>query len=455
MNNKQREHFGSRFAVVMAMASSAIGLGNIWRFPYIAGEEGGGVFVLAYVICTLLFSIPIFITEVIIGRSSRMSAANAMYKLSGGKKFWKIVGTVLVFCPLWITSYYSVVGGWAVDFLAQSLTFSFNDMEPSAVSGLFTKQITSPMRPVVTHLIFLGLTAAVVSGGVRAGIERFCKYMVPLLFLMIIAIMIYSFSLSGAKAGIVYLFDIDLSAISKKTFAYAMGQSFYSLSLGMGTIITYGSYVKSNENIVTDSLQVAFSDMFFALLAGLAIMPAVFAAGLEPGAGPGLIFQTIPYVFSEMGQQMPMISGIIAIVFFFTLVMAALTSAVSMFEVGVAYIVENTKITRRKASGIIWFILAALGTIASLGFGPLKNVQLNGMGIFDIMDWFASNILLITASILAMVFAGWVMKKEDFCKELSSNGFYRLNEKMAPAIHFAVRYIAPFIIFIILLNNFL
>lgn len=454
MNNKQREHFGSRFAVVMAMASSAIGLGNIWRFPYIAGEEGGGIFVLIYIACTLLFSIPIFITEVVIGRSSRMSAANAMYKLSGGRKFWKIVGTILVFCPLWITSYYSVVGGWAVDFLAQSLTFSFNDMDPNAVSGLFTKQITSPMRPVVTHLIFLGLTAAVVSGGVRAGIERFCKYMVPLLFLMIIAIMLYSFSLPGAKAGIVYLFDIDINSISKRTFAYAMGQSFYSLSLGMGTIITYGSYVKSNENILTDGLQVAFSDMFFALLSGLAIMPAVFAAGLEPGAGPGLIFQTIPYVFSQMGQQMPMLSGIIAILFFFTLVMAALTSAVSMFEVGVAYIVENTKITRRKASGIIWIILASVGAFASLGFGPLKNIQLMGMGIFDVMDWFASNILLITASILAMVFAGWVMKKEDFCKELSSNGFYSFNAKIAPMIHFVIRYAAPFIIFVILLSNF-
>lgn len=455
MTSNSREKFGSRFAVIMAMAGSAIGLGNIWRFPYIAGEMGGGVFVLAYIFCTLLFSIPLFTTEVIIGRRSRMSAANAMYKLSGGGRFWKAVGVVLALCPLMITSYYSVVGGWAVDFFAQSLTFSFNDNSSQQVSEVFGHLVSSPVRPVVAHLIFLGLTALVVSGGVRSGIERFSKYTVPLLFVMIIVIMLYSFSLDGSGKGIRYLMTLDWSKLTPKTFTYAMGQSFYSMSLGMGTIITYGSYVRKEENILKDSLHVASFDMFFAMLAGFAIMPAVFAAGLEPGAGPGLIFQTIPFVFSEMALQIPILSGMTAIIFFFTIVMAALTSSVSLLEVGVAYIVENTSLTRRKATLLLYVILASVGTLCSLGFGPLKAVQFMGMGIFDIMDWFASNVLLIVASLLSVVFAGWVMKKEDYYNELSSAGLFAVNRKVAPMIYFIVRYLSPVVILVILASNFI
>lgn len=453
MGTEKREKFGSRFAVIMAMAGSAIGLGNIWRFPYIAGEMGGGAFVLLYVLCTIFFSIPIFMTEVIIGRHSRQSAAGAMYKISGGKKFWKAVGIILALCPTVIMCYYSVVGGWAFDFFLKSMAFTYQTTPSNQVSQIFNSLITSTWRPIAAHLLFLALTAIVVSRGVKSGVERFSKLTVPILFLMIVAIMFYSFSLPGAEAGIIYLLKFDTAAFTPKALAYAMGQSFYSMSLGMGTIITYGSYVRKHDNILTSSVNVAISDLFFALLSAFAIMPAVFAAGLEPGAGPGLIFQTIPYIFSQMGFQAPMLSGLVAILFFLTVLVAALTSSVSMFEVGVAYFVDNTRLSRKKASLILFMAIGFVGTICSLGFGPLSEINVAGMGIFDILDWFSSNVLLILASLLATVFAGWVMKKEDFCNELSNNGTIRANSKFAPYLFAIIRYFAPLAIFVILASN--
>lgn len=436
------------------MAGSAIGLGNIWRFPYIAGEKGGAVFVLVYVLCTLLISVPIFMNEMVIGRRSRKSAANAMYKLSGKKKFWSGVGLVLVFCPTIIMFYYSVVGGWATDFFFKSLSFTFQKTAQDQVSGIFSELISQTWRPVLAHIFFLALTALVVSRGVRSGVEKFSKYTVPVLFMMIVVMMVYSFSLPGAMAGINYLVKFDASAFTPSTVAYALGQSFYSLSLGMGTIITYGSYVRSRENILTSGITVAVSDLLFAVLSAFAIMPAVFAAGLEPGAGPGLIFQSIPYIFASMGADVPLVGGLMSIVFFFTVLAAALTSSVSMFEVGAAYLMETLKLSRKKSSFILFMIIAVMGTVCSLGFGPLKNVTLMGMGIFDMMDWFASNILLIVASILATVFAGWVMKKEDFCSEFSNNSSLSFNAKLAPYLYFVIKYIAPIAIFAILITNF-
>lgn len=450
----EREKFGSRFAVIMVMAGSAIGLGNIWRFPYIAGEMGGGIFVAVYVLATLVFSAPIFMTEVLIGRRSRKSAANAMYALSGKKKFWKGLGVVLVLCPLMILSYYSVVGGWALDFLFQSLNFGFNT-NPDEVSGFFEQLISLPIRPVVGHLIFMACTAYVVRRGVNKGIEKFSNYTVPVLFLMVVFIAVYSFSLPGSMEGVRYLVRFDASALTPHTFAYALGQSFYSLSIGMGAIITYGSYLRKNENILTSGVTVAFSDMLFAILAAFAIMPAVFAAGLQPNAGPGLIFKTIPYIFSTMSVKLPVISGITAIVFFITIFIAALTSSVSLLEVGVAYIVENTRLKRRGASILLFCTLGVVGTLCSLSFGPLSNISVAGKGIFDMMDWFASNILLVMAALLTIIFAGWKMKKEDFINEFSSNGAYPLNAKIGVVLHFFVKYIAPLGILAIFISNFL
>lgn len=455
MSENGKEKFGSHFAVIMALAGSAIGLGNIWRFPYIAGEMGGGIFVLVYILCTLFFSIPLFVTEMAIGRSSGKSAANAMYHLSGKKKFWKYAGLVMVLCPLVICSYYSVVGGWAADFLVKACQGAFGNRSSQEVSEMFGVLISSDIRPLAFHLLFMGLTAFVVMGGIQSGIERFSKYTVPVLFLTIVFILVYSLSLPGASQGVRYLLDFDIHNLTPKMISYAMGQSFYSLSLGMGSVITYGSYVRKKENMLQSSCHVAVNDLFFALLAAFVIMPAVFAAGLQPGAGPGLIFQTIPYIFSEMSAHLPIISAVVAVLFFFTILMAALSSAISLMEVGAAYLVETTHWSRRRISLILFLCLGFLGSLCSLSFGPLSQYKIMDMNFFSILDWFSSNILLIAASMLSTVFAGWIMKKKDFYDELSSGGMYSLNAKVAPVIYYTIRYVAPVIIFVVLVSNFI
>ena len=394
MENK-REGFGSRTAVILAMAGSAIGLGNIWRFPYIAGEHGGAVFVLVYILATILVSLPVFVAEVIVGRRSRSNAKDAFSALAPGKPFWKAIGFLPILIPLVIASYYSVIGGWSVEFFIKSLGLTFTRIAPEASTEVFTTFIVKPWLPVVMHLLFFLACAVVVSRGVKSGIEKFSKITLPVLFVLIVLIAVYSISLPGSREGVLYLFKPDFSKLSPRTFAYALGQSFYSLSLGMGTIITYGSYVHKKENLLVSSAGTAVSDLLFALLAGLAIMPAVFAAGIEPGAGPGLVFQSIPYIFSKMGAQAPVLSSIAAILFFFTIIIAAMTSLISLIEVGTAFIVEKYQVSRKRAVTVVFIACGLAGVFCSLSFGPLSGISVAGKNIFDIFDWTCSNILLL------------------------------------------------------------
>ena len=335
---KNRENFGGRLAVILAMAGSAIGLGNIWRFPYMVGEHGGAVFVIVYVVATLLVSLPVFIAEVMIGRRSHTNALDAFARLSRQHPFWKGVGYLSILIPLLIASYYSVIGGWSLDYFFKSCTLTFVHTPPEEVSDLFGTFVSSPWAPVLTHLAFLGVSVLVVAGGVKSGIEKFSKITLPVLFVLILVILTYSVSLPGAGEGVRYLLHPDWSELTPRTFAYALGQSFYSLSLGMGCIITYGSYVSKKENILTTSAGTAVSDLLFAVLAGFAIMPAVFAAGIEPGAGPGLIFQSIPFVFAKMGVDLPVVSALVSVFFFLAIIVAAMTSCISLIEVGVAFL---------------------------------------------------------------------------------------------------------------------
>ena len=319
-----RENFSGRLSVIMAMAGSARGLGNIWRFPYLAGEQGGATFVFAYILATLFITLPIFLAEIIVGRRSRCNARDAMGTLAPGRGFWKHVGILAVLIPIIINSYYCVIGGWSLDYMVKSMTPGFFNASPEEVSEVFSSFISSPWEPVAMHLIFLGVSVLVVAGGVKTGIEKFSKIILPVLFVLVIIIAVYSMSLPGAMAGVSYLFKPDFSKLTPETFAYAMGQSFYSLSVGMGAIITYGSYVRKDENIMASSAWTGISDLMFALLAGLAIMPAVFAAGIEPGSGPGLIFQSVPYIFAAMGSGMPLLSAVVSTFFFLAVVVAVL-----------------------------------------------------------------------------------------------------------------------------------
>jgi NSS family neurotransmitter:Na+ symporter len=371
---KERENFAGRFAVVMAFAGSAIGLGNIWRFPYMTGQYGGAAFVLVYIVASLLLSLPIFLSEAVIGRSSRSNAFGAMKTLAPKSHFWQLLGYLFILTPMIVESYYSVVGGWSLDYLFKSCTLAFVNADPQTVSNTFGTFLSSPWQPIVFHLLFLSISMLVVVLGVKTGIEKFSKVSIPLLFVMIVLIAIYSFTLPGAKAGIDYLIRPDFSKITPKTCAYAIGQSFYSLSLGMGIIVTYSSYVSKKENLFVSGFATAISDLSFALLAGFAIMPAVFAAGIAPSSGPGLIFQTLPYIFTTMADSMPVISSIVAILFFLTVLVAALTSSISLIEVGVAYLIEEMHISRVACLCDCVYFHRSCGRVLLLSFGPLSQM---------------------------------------------------------------------------------
>ncbi|MBR1575131.1 MAG: sodium-dependent transporter [Bacteroidales bacterium] len=453
---KEREHFGSRRAVIYAMAGSAIGLGNIWRFPYMVGEHGGAVFVFSYIVATLLVSLPVFIAEISLGRRSRTSSFGAMSRMdpAHGRR-WRWVGLMSVFIPLFILCYYSVIGGWSLYYLIKSCAFDFVKGSPDTVGNLFGGFISSVWMPVWMHLLFLAACAWVVARGVKSGIERFSRVTIPGLFVLIIVLIVYSVSLPGARAGVEYLLRPDLSQLNVKTFVYAMGQSFFSLSLGMGAIVTYGSYVKSDENLVVSSAGTAIFDLLFAVLAGFAIMPAVFAAGIEPGAGPGLIFESVPFIFSSMGTKWPVVSAIVSVLFFLAIVVAAMTSVISLIEVGVAFLHDRFGMDRRRASALVFLVCGAVGVVCSLSFGPLSGFRLAGKNLFELFDWFSSNVLLLLMAFTVVIFVGFVMKKEDVRDEITNGGRKQRNARWFGVIYFLIKWVAPISVLSIFVTNFI
>lgn len=451
-----RGNFGSRTAAIMAMAGSAIGLGNIWRFPYMVGQYGGAAFIIVYLLSAILICVPIFLSESIIGKRTQLSTFGAMEQLAPGQH-WKWMGFLTVFTPLIIISYYSVVGGWSIEYFIKSLSFAFSDPEVSQAehSAIFGGFISSTWKPLLMHTLFMGINAAVVILGVQKGIERFTKITTPLLFVLVLVIMIYSLSLPGAAAGIEYMVKPDFSKLTGGVMLSAMGQAFFSLSLGVGCILTYASYLKKEENLLSTGVMTAGFDLIFALMAGFAIMPAVFAAGIEPGAGPGLIFETLPYIFSSMGHTSPVLSGIIAILFFITILFAALTSSISMLETGVAYLVDEKKVGRTKATLLIALGCWALGVLCSLSFGPLADVKILGSTIFDICDRCTSDFLMTFGSLLFVIFVGWRMSKSVVRDEFTGGGSLRVNTKVFGFAYFLIRWVAPVAIVVIFVTNLL
>ena len=449
----KREKFGGRLAVILAMAGSAIGLGNIWRFPYMVGEHGGAAFVFVYILATILVSLPVFLAEVMIGRRSHTNARDAFARLSRHHPFWKAAGYLTILIPTLIASYYSVIGGWSVEYFIKSCGMTFVKTPPEEVSGLFAPFVSSAWTPVVMHLVFLTACVGVVAGGVKSGIEKFSKVSLPVLFVLIIFILGYSVALPGAGAGVRYLLHPDWSELTPRTFAFAMGQSFFSLSLGMGAIITYGSYVSKRENILVTSSGTAVSDLLFAILAGFAIMPAVFAAGIEPGAGPGLIFQTVPYVFAKMGADLPVLSGAVSIIFFLAIIVAAMTSLISLVEVGVSFLMERKGLSRGRACLVVFAICGTLGTLCSLSFGPLANATVAGMSFFDLLDWVCSNILLLVMALLVVIFVGWILPKRVVRDEFTNGG--TVNGRFFPVLYFLIKWVAPIAVVVIFCTNFI
>ena len=444
----KRDSFGSRFGALVALAGSAVGLGNLWRFPYLVGENGGAAFIIIYVILCFFICLPIFMSEFIVGRRSQKNAYSAFRDLSGGSA-WRWVGLFTIIVPLIVLSYYSVIGGWSIDYLLKSLTFSFTGGESqSAINTMFTDFVTSTGGPLLAHTAFLLVTTLIVIIGIKDGIEKFSKVMMPLLFFIVIGIAIYSMTLPGAKAGLDYLFNPDFSKINGKTIAAALGQAFFSLSLGFGTIMTYASYVDKKENALFQSVATASSDLLFALVAGMAIMPAVFAFGISPQSGPGLVFETLPYVFGQMPA-----GGFIAILFFVALLVAAITSSISMLEVAVAYLVEEKKFSRIGAGALLFAICWVVGAVCTLSFGPLSYIRIDGGNIFDFFDNLSSNILMTLGSLLTVLFVGWRLKKTDVYDEFTNGGTLSTNAKIFGILWFLIRYICPLAILIIFISG--
>ena len=446
----KRDSFGSRFGALVAMAGSAVGLGNLWRFPYLVGENGGAAFIIIYVILCFIICLPIFMSEFIVGRRSQKNAYSAFRDLSGGSA-WRWVGLFTIIVPLIVLSYYSVIGGWSIDYLLKSLTFSFTGGESqSAINTMFTDFVTSTGGPLLAHTAFLLVTTLIVIIGIKDGIEKFSKVMMPMLFFIVLGIAIYSMTLPGAKAGLDYLFNPDFSKINGKTIAAALGQAFFSLSLGFGTIMTYASYVDKKENPLFQSVATASSDLVFALVAGTAIMPAVFAFGISPQSGPGLIFETLPYVFGQMPA-----GGFIAILFFLALLVAAVTSSISMLEVAVAYLVEEKKFSRIGAGALLFAICWVVGAVCSLSFGPLSHIKIDGGNVFDFFDNLSSNVLMTLGSLLTVLFVGWRLKKTDVYDEFTNGGTLSTNAKLFGVLWFLIRYICPLAIILIFVSGLL
>lgn len=443
----KRDGFASRFGVLVAMAGSAVGLGNLWRFPYLVGTNGGAAFIILYLLFVLLLALPMMYAEFIIGRRSQANVFGA-YKVLAPDTKWCNIGFIYVLCSVVIISFYSVVGGWTVDYLMKALTFQFKDADNTVLGGMFDSTVTSSYKPLLYMLLFLAGTALIVSAGVKRGIEKYTKIMMPVLFVLVVMIAVRSVTLPGAGAGLDFLFKPDFSKVTATTLLEALGQAFFSLSIGAGTIMTYASYVNRKENIVGLSVQTAIADTLFAIIAGLAIMPAVFAFGISPAQGPGLVFVTLPYIFA----QLP-VGSILAILFFFILFIAALTSSISMLEVIVAYLNEELKINRGKAVVLSVAVVAIFGSLCSLSQGVLSDFKIFGNNIFDCFDKFSANILLPLGGIFVVIFVGWKMKKTAVLDELTSGGTYSLPSFVQSFIYLSIKYLAPVVVAIIMLQG--
>lgn len=449
VQNKSRDSFGSRFGVLVAMAGSAVGLGNLWRFPYLVGENGGAAFIILYLAMIFVLCLPIMFSEFLIGRRGHKNAIGSLKALAPGTQ-WKWTGILGVFGAFFVLSFYNVVGGWSLEYLVKSLSFEFTKGDGvQNFEALFTQFATSTFQPILFTILFLLMTATIVLGGIKKGIERFSKIMMPLLFVIVIIIAVRSLTLPGAKAGINYLFNPDFSKVTTNTVMAALGQAFFSLSIGCGTILTYASYVKKDENIMKCSVLTVLADTTFAIIAGCAIMPAVFAFGISPQEGPGLVFVTLPGIFA----QLPL-GGVIAILFFLTLVLAALTSSISLLEVLVAPLIEECKIPRRKAIILTFAVISCLSCLCSLSQGVLSDIKVFGLNIFDMFDKTSSNIVLPLGALMVVLFVGWKLGKKGIYDELTNQGTLKFPKWLMEWVIFVIRFLAPVVIALVMVCQF-
>lgn len=450
MTKNERANFGSKLGVILASAGSAVGLGNIWRFPYETGEHGGAAFILVYLACVLFMGIPIMTAEFLIGRRSRANTAGAYQKLAPRTQ-WKWVGRMGVLCGFLILGYYSVVAGWTLEFIGEAATNSFANKTTSDFIASFNNFTTNPWRPILWMLVFMILTHLIVVKGVNKGIEKASKIMMPVLFLLLIVLAICALLLPGAGAGIEFLFKPDFSKINADAFLAAMGQSFFSLSLGMGCLCTYASYFKNDTNLPKTALNVAAIDTSVAILAGVIIFPAAFAVGIQPDAGPSLLFITLPNVFQQAFGGMPFIAILLAVSFYVLLALAALTSTISLHEVVTAYLHEEYKMTRRKAAWIVTILCSILGIISSLSLGDWKEYTIFGLTFFDFFDFVTAKFMMPIGGMLIAIFVGWKLDKHIVWEEISNQGM--LKPIIYKFLIILLKYFSPIAIVLIFINE--
>ncbi len=437
--------WSSRWAFIMAATGSAVGLGNIWRFPYITGEYGGGAFVLMYLACVLLVGIPIMMAEVMLGRRGRQSPINTMDALSkeeGLNPAWRYLGWMGVVAGFLILSFYSVVAGWTLEYIFQAGSGNFLTATDGEIGEIFDSLLRDPGQLLVMHTLFMALTVVVVAMGVKSGLERAVKFLMPALFILLLIMVGYAMSTDGFQEGLYYLFYPDWSKLSGEGFLAALGQAFFSLSLGMGAIMVYGSYLPDDASIGHTTVSIALADTLVAIMAGMAIFPLVFAYGLEAGSGPGLIFVTLPIAFGQMPYGQIFGTG-----FFILLLFAAWTSSISLLEPAVAWLVENRGITRPKSAAIAGLIAWTLGIGSVLSFNLWQDYKLFDKTYFDIMDYVTSNILLPLGGLLIAIFSAWLMSKKTVVAELGLGEGFVFQTWL-----FVVRFVAPIGVVVIFLH---
>ncbi len=460
---KERANFGTKLGIILATAGSAVGLGNVWRFPYVTGQNGGAAFLLIYIAFVIIMGVPCMLNEFIIGRKAQANTARAYSKLANGTP-WKLIGILGVFTGFMITGYYVVVSGWCLQYIYASIAGHLNS-DATYVKTYFDTFATNPWKPILWLVIFMLICHFIVSKGVEKGIEKSSKLMMPLLFILLIVIAISSCLLPGANRGLSFLFKPDFSNVDSKTFLGALGQAFYSLSLGMGCLCTYASYFKRDTHLTKSAAQIVSIDTLIAVLAGIMIFPAFFASYPDAAnklanpelasqySGPGLVFITLPNVFHQAFSSVPLIGELVAILFYALLSLAALTSLISLHEVSTAFFHEELKISRKKGAGIVTILCTVIGVFCSLSYGGGREwLVIAGQSVFTWFDFLSGQIFLPTGGLLTCLFIGWYVPKHIVKDEFTNQG--TLRGRFFNIYMFAVRYVCPICIILIFLNQF-
>ena len=436
--------WSSRWTFILAATGSAVGLGNIWKFPYMAGDNGGGAFVLVYLACICIIGLPIMLGEIMIGRRGRSSPANSMKSLAAEantSSAWTLLGATGALAGLLILSFYSVAAGWAMSYIFNG----FQNITAESSSSSFNNLLSSPSSLIFWHSLFIAITVFIVARGILKGLEKWINTLMPILFLIILLLCIYAMQTGAFFEGLRYLFMPDFSKINPQVMLEALGQAFFTLSLGMGAIMAYGAYMPANQNIGKTAVSVAALDTGVALLAGIAIFPIVFANGLAPSEGPGLVFVTLPIAFSAMPLGI-----LFGTLFFVLLSIAALSSSISLIEPGVAWLIESLKIKRVTATILLGFTAWFIGLFSALSFNLLSEFTIFGKNFFDATDFLTNQIMLPLGGIFIAIFVGWVMKKEHVLEEL---GFQE--NFIFKAWYFSIRFVAPTLVGLVFLYFFL